>query len=327
MTSSERFQPDVRQVDVLLPAGGQVVGTLGLVEVLDTANRVRVHAGRAPLYDVRVVGIDPETPTSIGPIVRTAPAEPREPHTFVVGGALALIDGPPEPRLLEVADAMASTAERVVSVCTGAFVLGALGWLDGRSCTTHWLGVEALKARFPAARVEPDALYTEDGRVLTSAGASAGIDLGLHLVSRDGGPRLAVTVARLLVVFAHRPGGQSQFGSAVRVRHDLDGRLRDLVDHVLERPGDDHRVDVLAARVGMSPRNFARVFRAELGETPAAFVARVRVEAAQRSLQLGDEPVERIAEGLGFGTATTFRRTFARVVGVSPAAWRARFSA
>ncbi len=150
----------------------------------------------------------------------------------MVGGGLDDGSQPVDPRVLDVAEALAARAERVVSVCMGAFTLGELGRLDGRPCTTHWLGLDPLRSRFPAAKVAPDAIYTEDGDVFTSAGASAGIDLALHLIGRDGGSRLAVAVARGLVVFAHRPGGQSQFGSAVRVRHDVDRRLRGLVDEV-----------------------------------------------------------------------------------------------
>lgn len=312
---------------VLVPPGSQLIGCVGFVEALDAANRFLAFRGKEALYDVEMVGIAPSTPTATGTVLSLPAADPSASlHTFVVGGGLDDGVRPVDPRVLDVADALAARAERVVSVCMGAFTLGALGRLDGRPCTTHWLGLDALRSRFPAAEVAPDAIYTEDRELFTSAGASAGIDLALHLIARDGGSRLAVAVARGLVVFAHRPGGQSQFGSAVRVRHDVDRRLRGLIDDVRARPGDDHRVEVLASRVGMSARNFARVFRDQVGSTPAAFVTQVRVEAAQRALQLGDASMDALAGELGFGTPATFRRAFVRVTGVTPRAWRARFA-
>lgn len=309
---------------LLLPPGAQLIGMIGFLEAFDAANRVLGAAGRPPAYALTVAGIGSELRSVSGlglrPVdVVTVAAT----HTLVVGGALP--DGSADPRVVAQVGRLGAGATRVVAVCAGAFVLGELGWLDGRRCTTHWLALDPLRARFPAALVEPDALYTEDGRVYTSAGATAGVDLALHLIRQDLGPRVARAVARVLVVFAHRPGGQSQFGSALRLRPDLDATLQALVDHVLGHPEGDHRVEVLAARAGMSPRNFARVFRARTGETPAAFVARARVELAQRALVLGGDGLDLIAARCGFGTAETLRRSFHRVTGVSPGAWRARF--
>ena len=327
MTTSRRFLPSHRRVVLLVPPGGQLVGSIGFIEAMDAANRFRIHAGREPLYEITVVGVEASTTTATGLVLATPRADPgMSVHTFVVAGSLEDAHRPISPPVIELAQALAGGAERIVSVCMGAFVLGTLGLLRGRRCTTHWLALKALRERFPDAVVEGDAIYTEDRGVFTSAGATAGIDLALHLIALDGGSRLAVDVARSLVVFARRPGGQSQFGSAVQTRHDLDQRLATLIDEVRERPGDEHRVGALAAKVGMSPRNFARVFKKQVGLTPAAFVAQIRVEAAQRALQIGDASIEQIAQDLGFGTVATFRRSFARVTGVTPSEWRARFS-
>ncbi|MEZ4316670.1 MAG: helix-turn-helix domain-containing protein [Myxococcota bacterium] len=313
---------------MLVPPGAQLVGLLGFVEAFDAANRLLVSAGRDPLYDVQVVGVADETPCIAGPVLRTQPAsEVTAVHTLVVGGALDLADHPVDPAVLAEAGRLAGLAERVVSVCMGAFVLGSLGWLDGRRCTCHWLGLDALRARFPLARVEDDAIFTEDGGVCTSAGATAGIDLALQLIRRDRGSRLALAVARALVVFAQRPGGQSQFGSAVRLRPSADDRLSRLVNEVVHQPGGSHTVEAMARRVGMSARHFARVFAEQTGETPAAFVARARVEAAQRALAQTDASLAEIADQCGFGTPETLRRTFLRVSGATPSAWRDRFQA
>jgi transcriptional regulator GlxA family with amidase domain len=325
MTTNRRFLPTLQRVVVLTPSGGQLIGIIGFIEAFDAVNRLRAATGRPPRYALELAGVEPETRSAAGPVLRTTPsAEIPGADMLVVGGGLEIDD---DPRLLSEAARLACGASRVVSVCMGTFVLGALGMLNGRRCTTHWLALDRLRARFPAARVEDDAIFTEDGSIFTSAGASAGIDLALHLIRLDAGPRMALAVARALVVFAQRPGGQSQFGSAVRIQPDLGDRLRGLVSGVAHNPGADHGVEKLAASVGMSPRNFARVFLAEVGQTPAAFVARVRVEAAQRALLQGDATLDQIAQSCGFGTVETLRRTFHRVAGVSPSDYRDRFRA
>lgn len=324
MTQARQIQPCA--VGVFLPASAQLVGTLGFYEALDVVNRVRADQGAPPAYDLQLLGVEAETSSVGGPVLRTRPsADVDRVHTVVIGGTLALADTPADPRLVAEVGRLAAAADRVVSLCVGAFVLGELGLLDDRRCTTHWLTVQQLADRFPRARVEVDAIYTEDGPVLTSAGATAGIDLALHLIRRDHGDRMARFVARSLVLFAHRPGGQSQFGAALRLRPTLDERLERLVAGVMDDPGGDHRVEVLAARVGMSPRHFARQFREQTGQTPAAFVAQVRVEAAQRVLTQSDAGMAEVAHGCGFGTPETLRRTFLRVIGVTPSAYRERF--
>ncbi|MEZ4239503.1 MAG: helix-turn-helix domain-containing protein [Myxococcota bacterium] len=310
-----------------MPPGSQLVGAIGVLRGVDIADQLRVHAGRPPLYALEVVGTGADTVSAAGAVLR-APAAADVPldalHTLVVAGSLRDAAGP-DPAHLPALARLADAAERLVSICAGAFWLGALGRLDGRRCTTHWLELDTLRRRHPAAHVEPDALYTEDGPVFTSAGATAGIDLALHLVRLDGGGRLARAVARALVVFAHRPGGQSQFSVASALPAGASERIRAVLARIVEDPSADHAVPALARRAGMSERNFARRFREQTGETPAAFVARVRVEAAQRLLLEGDAGVDDVAVRAGFGSVESFRRAFHRTVGVAPAAWRERF--
>lgn len=327
MTETERFLPSPKSVALFAISGGSLLSVVGPFEALDIANRLRAARGRPPLYVLRGAGREGHIPHAhgLGLEVELSASLPSV-HTLIVGGGPDLPERPVDPALLREVERLAKGAERIVSVCGGAFVLGELGLLDGRRCTTHWMWLELLRQRFPAAQVEPDAIYTEDGPIWTSAGVTAGIDLALQLVRTDGGSRLAHAVARMLVVFVQRPGGQTQFGSALRMRPATDDRLRDLVTAVLRDPGAQHDVETLAQRMAMSPRNFARTFKAQTGQTPAAFVARARIEAAQRALAGSDASIAEIAGDCGFGSEATLRRSFQRLVGVSPSDWRARFS-
>jgi transcriptional regulator GlxA family with amidase domain len=214
---------------------------------------------------------------------------------------------------------------RVVSICSGAFVLADAGVLAGRRVTTHWRELERLGQVVPDATVESDALYVKDGSVYTSAGITAGIDLALALVEEDLGPDLALEVARILVMFLHRPGGQSQFSAALRRPVAEHPGIRDVQTDVTENPGKDHRVPELARRAGMSTRHFVRVFTQETGEPPAHYVQRVRLERARQLLEREGLSVEEVATICGFGSAETMRRRFQHSLGVSPSEYRARF--
>ncbi|MFN3197298.1 MAG: GlxA family transcriptional regulator [Bradymonadia bacterium] len=328
MTKTPQILPKPRHVVCVVPDGGQLMGIMGCFEALDTANRMRLAHDKPPLYAVSLAGLSDRVRVSSGPTLSTTPLDQIEDtHTLVMGGLPPQSEMCPTAAMLEAVQRLSSKASRVVSICTGAFTLGAVGLLDGRRCTTHWLALKPLRQRYPKAQVEADALYTEDGPIYTSAGATAGIDLALHLIRQDGGSSLALAVARALVMFTQRPGGQSQFSTALRLGPGQDEMINKVINRVLVNPAADHRVDTLAGHVGMSPRNFARVFRTQTGTTPAAFVARARVEAAQRLMLQEDATLEWVAEVCGFGTLETLRRTFIRVVGVSPGAYRARFRA
>ena len=219
----------------------------------------------------------------------------------------------------------ARRSRRVASVCTGAFLLAAAGVLDGRRATTHWRACGELARDYPGITVDPDPIFVRDGNVWTSAGVTAGMDLALALVDDDLGRDVALMTARQLVLFVQRPGGQSQFSAQLGGQLAERNPLRELQQWISEHPDEDHSVDRLAARVAMSPRHFARVFRDEIGSTPAAYVERVRVEVARRLLETTALAAPDVARAAGFGTTETLRRAFARRVGVSPNEYRDRF--
>lgn len=221
--------------------------------------------------------------------------------------------------------ALAPRLRRLASVCSGAFILAEAGLLDGRRATTHWLAVRLFQRRYPQVRLEPDAIFVRDGAIYTSAGVTAGIDMALALIEEDVGSALALEVARRLVVFLKRPGGQSQFSSHLAAQTMRSPALRDLPEWILANIACDLSIEALAERAAMSPRNFARVFRRETGATPGKYVERARVDAARRLLEDGDESLEAVAERCGFGSGEQMRRTFQRHVGVVPIEYRRRF--
>jgi transcriptional regulator GlxA family with amidase domain len=213
----------------------------------------------------------------------------------------------------------------VMSICSGAFVLAAAGLLDGRRCTTHWMHSDELAARYPKAVVDPSVLYVEDGRVITSAGSAAGIDAGLHLIRKELGAQVAANIARRMVVPPHRDGGQAQFIDRPILACDADS-LADLLGWMAANLDSEQSVDELAARALMSPRTFARRFRAETGTTPAAWLAQQRLQRARELLETSGYSVDRIAELAGFGSAPVLRHHFTREMSVTPQAYRRRFS-
>ena len=242
---------------------------------------------------------------------------------LVVGGEGARTAA--DPQLLAWLRRTAPRVRRLGAVCTGAFVLAAAGLLDGRRAVTHWQWCDRLAREYPCVRVDPAPLYIRDGNVYTSAGITAGIDLALALVEEDYGAAVALRIARELVLFLRRPGDQSQFSPAL-ARQGAERRpLRDL--HAWMLTNLDQRLDVetLARQAAMSPRHFARVFAREFGVTPARYVAQVRVEAARRQLEGGALGVAAIATTCGFGGADVMRRSFVRLLRVTPQEYRERF--
>jgi transcriptional regulator GlxA family with amidase domain len=247
--------------------------------------------------------------------------------TLVVAGGLGARRAATDPRIVQQIRRAAGRARRVASVCTGAFLLAAAGLLDGRRATTHWAYADRLRALRPAVQVDPDPIYVRDGRLWTSAGVTAGIDLALAMVEEDLGREIASEVARALVVFVRRAGGQSQFSAQLEAQAAARAPIRDLQALIAEHPAADLEVPALARRAAMSVRHFARVFRAEVGLTPATYVEKVRLETARRLLETTALPVEGVAAAAGFGTPESLRRTLARRVGLSPREYRARFGA
>jgi transcriptional regulator GlxA family with amidase domain len=219
----------------------------------------------------------------------------------------------------------APRCRRVATVCTGAFLAAEAGLLDGRRVTTHWARAAKLADEFPALKVDPDPIYIRDGKYWSSAGVTAGIDLALSLVEADLGTEVAQTVARWLVMFLHRPGGQTQFASPVWMPWAERSAIRAVQTLVESAPGADHHIPTLAKAAAMSTRHFTRVFTEEVGESPGRFVERVRTEAARRDLETSHDTLDVIARRCGFGTAETLRRVFQRRMNVAPDSYRRRF--
>ena len=280
-----------------------------------------------PWYDFRVCSLEPGPLRATGSLqvrARRGLREIARADTVIVPGWRDPAELPPA-RLLEALRRAHRRGARLVSICSGVFVLAAAGVLDGRRATTHWRYTDLLRVRYPSIQVEPDVLYVEADNVFTSAGSAAGIDLCLHLVRLDHGAQIANRVARRLVVSPHREGGQAQFISLPMPVHPGGGlaRATDWALAHLERALD---VDELARAAALSPRTFARRFRAEMGTTPHRWLTRQRVLAAQRRLESARESIEEVAGAVGFGTAQTLRLHFRRLVRTSPTAYRRRFA-
>lgn len=312
---------------VALP-GFELLDVAGPHDVFEGAARTRLAQGRSRAYVTTVVGPTRNVRCSSGLSVGCKRFEeaPKRIDTLIVAGSLDFVSKRWTARELNPVARLAKRARRVASVCAGAFVLRALGLLRGRRATTHWLCLDALAAADPTVEVDRDAIYVRDDHIYTSAGVTSGIDLSLALVEDDFGAELAMTVARLLVVYLHRPGGQSQFSAALAQRRPSPGRIAEIQAEIVDAPEDDHRVETLAARAHMSARNFARVFTQQTGVTPARFVRDVRVEAARQLLERGAEDLDAVARSVGLGTTESLRRAFRAKVGVPPSAYRARFT-
>jgi AraC family transcriptional regulator, transcriptional activator FtrA len=234
-------------------------------------------------------------------------------------------DDLPSPQLIKKIRAAYERGARFCTICSGVFVLAAAGILDGKTVTTHWRYAEKLTKRYPAITVEPDALYVDEGQVLTSAGSAAGLDMLLHLVRRDYGAKVANLVAQRLVIPPHREGGQAQYLPRP-MPSDERSRLSKLLDWVREHPAKDHTLESLAKRVSMSPRTLQRQFQETVGLAPYDWLIRERVAIAKDMLQASNQSLERVAESVGFKSQETFRRHFRRVAGTSPIAYRKQFS-
>lgn len=311
----------LRRIVIVVYPGLQTLDVVGPLEVFHQAARI---VGGA--YEVELAG-DAATTTSgltLGPVgSRSACRGPID--TLMVAGGYGVRDAERDRALVEWVRDAAGRSRRVTSVCSGAFVLAAAGLLDGRRATTHWGWCDQLARRFPAVTVDPDPIYVRDGDVWTSAGVTAGMDLSLALVEDDLGAEVALDVARRLVLFARRPGGQAQFSVQLAAQAAAPGPVQELQAWIAENAGADLSVAALARHSHMSARTLARAFSREIGMTPATYVEMVRVEQARARLESGRAPLATIARACGFGTAETMRRAFHRRLGVSPADYRSRF--
>jgi len=309
----------------------QALDLSGPLEIFARATRLLRDEGRAhPGYSLAVVG------TSAGPIAASSGFRFLPDTTFgslrgrvdtlmVVGGrgVDALIG---DRAVISWLRRMAGRVRRLASVCTGTFLLAEAGLLDGRTATTHWSRAAELARRYPKVRVEEDRIWVRDGRIYTSAGVSAGMDLALALVEEDLGAEVALAVARAMVMYLRRPGDQSQYSAPLRLQAAQTPSVRDLMTWAAEHPAADLSVQALAQRVGKSPRHLTRVFRKELGVAPAEAIEQLRLEAARHALQQSDAGLKQVAARCGFGSAEVLRRNFLRALHVTPSAYRARFS-
>jgi len=316
--------PQIRRIVILAVDGCQSLDVLGPVEIFDYADR-QVPGS----YRVEVVA-----PTADGWITFTnglrlaaapLPDPPGRLDTLVVAGGAGARAASEDAVVVDWIARASRRARRTVSVCTGAYLLAAAGLLDGRRATTHWQFCDDFAGRFPAVEIDPDPVYIRQGDVWTSAGVTAGMDLSLALVEQDLGAEVALAVARVLVVFFKRPGGQAQFSGALSAQQASIPALRELQAWIAGHIAEELSVPALAARAGLSERSFARAFRREVGQTPAAYVEALRIERARALLEDGAPSMERVARETGFNSPEVLRRAFQRRVGVSPAAYRERF--
>jgi transcriptional regulator GlxA family with amidase domain len=316
-----------RTVLIVVFDGVQSLDVTGPLEVFAGANSYLADRGeRGPAYQIAIAGTGREpvrTSSGLTLVPDTDLRAATAPHTLLVPGGEGSRSGHEE--IEAWLRRHGAAAQRITSVCTGAFLLARAGLLAGRRATTHWAYADALARQFPEVIVDPEPIFLRDGPVVTSAGVTAGIDLALTLVEEDAGRPAALAVARHLVVFLRRPGGQAQFSAQLRAQLAQRQPLREVQHWISERPAADLSVDRLAARAGLSPRQFARSFTAETGVTPGRYVDWVRLEAARRELEDTGHGLEQVARSCGYGTPEAMRRAFVRTLSVSPAGYRQRF--
>jgi transcriptional regulator GlxA family with amidase domain len=319
----------MRRVVIVAYPGVQALDVTGPHEVFaGAAGALRALRDGSPPYDVVVASIEggPLISESGLALVTALLSDVADVDTLVVAGGSGVLTACDDGALVATVAELAGRARRVVSICSGAFVLAAAGLLDGRRVTTHWGRARRLADRHPEIDVDADPIWTRDGNVWTSAGVTAGIDVALALVEDDLGVEVAEHIARWLVMFLRRPGNQSQFAAPVWQRRARDAPIRRAQELIEADPAADHRLGVLARKVALSERHLLRRFSAEVGVTPARYVATARVEAARRELESSDDTVAVIAARVGFGTAESMRRTFVRDLGAAPDDYRRRFS-
>jgi len=315
-----------KSVAIVVPPNAQSLDVSGPLDAFLEANR---HAPGGPLYEVRLVATGARRTIRVGGMSLVADSsifdDVRSIDTMLMAGTPDYGLAYTSADLHAWLRCRAPKTRRYGSACTGAFFLGAAGLLEEKDATTHWQHAAELAERFPAAKVVPDQIYVQDGALYTSAGVTAGIDLALKLIEDDHGRDLALTVARRLVVFLKRPGGQSQFSAHLAAQIADEGKIRSLQHWILDHLSHDLTLDSLASRVAMSVRNFTRVFQAETDTTPADFVEMARVDAARRLLEESGTALQRVASRCGFASADTMRRAFLRRIGTGPSDYRERF--
>ena len=312
-------------ITIFAPANVHLLEIAGMRDALFEAN-CRLPLGQP--YRSRLVteeGGVAECASGVKFLADAGVREASEPSdTLIVLGPYGVADRPSQAVSRWLRE-QAAQARRYGSTCTGAFILAEAGLLSGRTVTTHWQYAYRLAADYPEIRVEPDRIFVRDGPVFSSAGVAAAMDLAFSLIEEDNGRALALWVARRLVVFLKRPGGQSQFSAALTAQTTATGPIDRIRLHILENPRADLTLPRLADVVGTSPRQLSRLFRAELGVNPAAYVELTRIDIARRLLEESSAPIKTIAYAAGFGSTATLRRALLRSIGVTPQEYRQRF--
>lgn len=327
----ESFIYQSRSIGILAFPGVEVLDITGPFEVFNFANLGLIRRGitQQTIYNLKILAEEP------GPIATLSGLRIIAEDMYDSAGAefdTLLIPGGfiektlSNQKLIDWIQTMSKKVRRLVSVCTGAFLLAEAGVLDGCRATTHWDFCQQLSKCYPGVKVEPDYIFIKDGHIFTSGGITSGIDLALALLEEDWGRDLALHVARYLVVFLKRPGGQTQFSNYLTTEASHRPDIRELQAWIMEHMHDDLSVETLAQRMAMSPRNFARLFLTETGITPAKFVEMTRIDRARHLLETSDIPVETVAEKTGFKDSERMRRAFIRQMGVNPQNYRSRFS-
>ncbi|AIG00677.1 AraC family transcriptional regulator [Pseudomonas fluorescens] len=316
-------------IHVLAFANVQVLDVTGPLQVFASANDLARQQGLPLPYAVNVIAAQAEpvmTSAGLALVAEPLPAADTPCDTLLIAGGWGVYGAAEDPGLVEWVRHKAKLSRRVASVCTGAFLLAAGGLLDGCRVATHWTRCEELARKYPRLQVEANPIFIQQGRLWTSAGVTAGIDLCLALVEEDLGRAVALDVARHLVVFLKRPGGQSQFSVTLSLQKG-GSRFSQLHAWIAEHLHLDLNIPTLAAACGMSERSFVRHYRAETGQTPARAVELIRVETARRQLADSTVAIKRIAAHCGFGSEETMRRSFLRALSITPQLYRERFSA
>ncbi|WP_354683306.1 helix-turn-helix domain-containing protein [Cupriavidus necator] len=317
-------------VDIVIYPGFKAIEAVGAINVFDYANTRLRQLGCEPKYELRLVGpgvgtIQSDTLISLNATKALGSLPPAD--VVVIVGARDIVNV--LAACGDIVDWCRTCADKmniIVGLCSGSFFLAEAGLLSGRRAATHWSVAELMRQRYPGIQVDADAIFVRDSYVWTSAGVTAVFDLVLAMVEEDLGRDIALSVARDLVVYLKRPGGQSQFSEHLLSQMTAHPRVRDIQDYIHRSPKADLSVKALAARAAMSARNFSRVFLKETGHTPSEYVEQTRLDAARRLLEDGEQPLKRIALETGFGSEGRLRQAFQRRLNVTPGAYRERFA-
>jgi transcriptional regulator GlxA family with amidase domain len=326
-----RSQPLSRLIVLTAYDGISLLDLAGPLEAFRVASAFAGPRGRRVAYECMVVSVrggSVQTADGVELTAKSVRSLSRKPiDTLIVPGAFTVDDVTRDRGLVQWVRRTAPGCRRVCSVCVGSFLLAAAGVLDGKRAATHWMHAPLLATRHPLVSVEPDAIFVRDGRVWSSAGVTTGIDLALALIEQDAGREVAMNVARILVVYLKRAGGQSQYSTLLAAQAESESEaFSKLEQWIAENPKGDMRVDALAERVHMSPRNFARAYSEKRGRTPAKAVEAIRVDAARRKLEETEDRIESIAEDCGFSSEEQMRCAFIRVLKIPPRDYRKRFA-